>query len=159
MRIRAEKGIFRISEECTHELIQMIEEITPEIDNLEKRLTMIKRLIFGMRISPEERILVRRLVADIFKYSMCIGFDPLINKTAFIDEDDGSSGEKAVEDADRMEMMIRGFHKEHPELFRWVQMIKISEVIDCGMSAGLLMWKIFITVVSIVFENRESDTR
>lgn len=159
MRIRAEKGIFRISEECTHELIQMIEEITPEIDDLEKRLTMIKRLIFGMRISPEERILVRRLVADIFKYSMCIGFDPLINKTAFIDEDDGSSGEKAVEDADRMEMMNRGFHKEYPKLFRWVQMIKISEVIDCGMSAGLLMWKTFITVVSIVFENRESDTR
>ena len=62
------------------EVADLIDEITPDLEELSGRMARIRQLLNSEDTSPKERREALRAIGQIFKYGMCEGFDSISSR-------------------------------------------------------------------------------
>ena len=140
------------AEFSTTELSELIDEITPDLEELSGRMARIRQLLNSEDTSPRERREVLRAIGQIFKYGMCEGFDSMYD----VPGSDGGGEDADVRFIKNMKLQLT---RKDKQMHRWVNTLGISDSLECGVIVGVLMWKILVTMTEIVMRGREEVDR
>ena len=149
-----EKQLPAEAEFSTTELSELIDEITPDLEELSGRMARIRQLLNSEDTSPRERREALRAIGQIFKYGMCEGFDSMYDVPGSADYSDGDDAD--VRFLQNMKLQLT---RKDKQMHRWVNTLGISDSLECGVIVGVLMWKILVTMTEIVMRRREEVDR
>ena len=149
-----EKQLPAEAEFSTTELSELIDEITPDLEELSGRMARIRQLLNSEDTSPRERRDALRAIGQIFKYGMCEGFDSMYDVPGSADYSDGDDAD--VRFLQNMKLQLT---RKDKQMHRWVNTLGISDSLECGVIVGVLMWKILVTMTEIVMRRREEVDR
>ena len=145
-----EKQLPAEAEFSTTELSELIDEITPDLEELSGRMARIRQLLNSEDTSPRERREALRAIGQIFKYGMCEGFDSMYDVPGSADDSDGDDAD--VRFLQNMKLQLT---RKDKQMRRWVNTLGISDSLECGVIVGVLMWKILVTMTELVMRRRE----
>ena len=134
------------------EVADLIDEITPDLEELSGRMARIRQLLNSEDTSPKERREALRTIGQIFKYGMCEGFDSMYD----VPGSDGGGEDADVRFIKNMKLQLT---RKDKQMHRWVNTLGISDSLECGVIVGVLMWKILVTMTEIVMRGREEVDR
>ncbi|MBP1534179.1 MAG: hypothetical protein IK999_08655 [Ruminococcus sp.] len=148
----AEKQLPAEAEINTKEIMEFIDEITPDLEELSGRMARIRQLLNSEDTSARERREAVRAIGQIFKYGMCEGFDSLY---------DVPGSDDSGEDADMrfLQNMKLQLTRKDKQMRRWVNTLGISDSLECGVIVGTLMWKILVTMADLIVSKRKEADR
>ena len=148
-----EKQLPAEAEFSTTELSELIDEITPDLEELSGRMARIRQLLNSEDTSPRERREALRAIGQIFKYGMCEGFDSMYD----VPGSDDSDGDDA--DVRFLQNMKLQLTRKDKQMHRWVNTLGISDSLECGVIVGTLMWKILVTMADLIVSKRKEADR
>ena len=149
-----EKQLPAEAEFSTTELSELIDEITPDLEELSGRMARIRQLLNSEDTSPRERREALRAIGQIFKYGMCEGFDSMYDVPGSADDSDGDDAD--VRFLQNMKLQLT---RKDKQMHRWVNTLGISDSLECGVIVGKLMWKILVTMADLIVRKRKEADR
>lgn len=136
------------------EVADLIDEITPDLEELSGRMARIRQLLNSEDTSPRERREALRAIGQIFKYGMCEGFDSMYVDP--VSDDDGKSEDVEVR---YLQDMMKNLTRKEKKIRHWANAMGISDSLECGVIVGVLMWKILVAMTELVMRRREEVDR
>ena len=149
-----EKQLPAEAEFSTTELSELIDEITPDLEELSGRMARIMQLLNSEDTSPRERREALRAIGQIFQSGLCESFDSMYDVPGSADYSDGDDAD--VRFLQNMKLQLT---RKDKQMHRWVNTLGISDSLECGVIVGVLMWKILVTMTEIVMRRREEVDR
>ena len=136
------------------EVADLIDEITPDLEELSGRMARIRQLLNSEDTSPKERREALKTIGEIFKYGMCEGFDSMY--VVPVSDDDGKSEEVEVR---YLQDMMKNLTRKEKKIRLWANAMGISDSLECGVIVGVLMWKILVAMTELVMRRRKEADR
>ena len=136
------------------EVADLIDEITPDLEELSGRMARIRQLLNSEDTSPKERREALKTIGEIFKYGMCEGFDSMYVDP--VSDDDGKSEDVEVR---YLQDMMKNLTRKEKKIRLWANAMGISDSLECGVIVGVLMWKILVAMTELVMRRREEVDR